>query len=217
MRSWLTIFFAFVAFTLIGCTAIEFARISAARTIGYHGEFYAPMGRYFFSSSPREIQFREMQAAFQFDYDAYSASPGWDLLVDIDSRDHAVIEAAGIVLALAISAIGFLIIARRKKSRPFTIRHLTGAMMSLFFMRQVILSGAMLIIGDMPCNEAKLWSYLGMPIHLSQVIIVLVGLTGVACTLRLLPKNILVPFVSMGIPGAAIGAAIWIALMGIAT
>jgi hypothetical protein len=216
----LSVFIVFVAVAIIGMTLHENVRKITAQTLGYEGHFCKGWGQLLFSNEKlqndiRTIRESNIEAIKSNQF--FKDRDKWDALVLRDRKDEAMIELSGLIFTFSLSMVGLLILLLRRKTNPnrFRLVDWSAVFLSLFIVKEAVTSFQRIYFGRMLCDHAKLAEYFGMPVFLSEWILLIYSmLFSVLILLRFVPRNRLFLFVLAGILGGITAVILWLLFAG---
>ena len=165
-----------------------------------------------FTSPDMQQAFRAVIAAHP---ESYKEQPAWAALLTIDIKDRAEIEGVGKMITWLISAVGLLLFlsGRKNQDGKLSLVASAGLILSVVFMRDVVIGLYNLYHGNMLCQEAKLWQHLHWPVFPASYAYTAFCVGVFLWILYLVPKAVRRDYIiGMGI-GGVIGGGVWVMLI----
>jgi hypothetical protein len=216
----LIMFVVFVAVTLVGMMLHENVRKAEAKSLGYESHYSRGWGQLFFRSDKMQIDFQPIwegnrKAIRSKSY--FKDKDKWDVLVDLDRKDHAMIELSGLIFTFSLSLAGLILLFLRRKRRDqgFGLIDWTGVILSLFIVKELVTSLTWILLRTMLCDHAKFAQYFHLPVFGTEWFILGYSvLFSLFVLIRFVPRNRVLPFVIAGIPGGMTGIVLWCFVIG---
>lgn len=196
----LTFLILFMVFTVLGTLSHEFGHLLVANSLGY-------------------------ETTLHYSSISWTDNAQAQLSEEVLKRDKLLIALGGPIQTILTGITGLLLLlVRRKRIRFLGFQKIDwlAVFLSLFWLRQVfnlmmsITEGTITGVGKyFGGDEARISSMMGW--HYGTLSIAL-GIIGLLISLyvffKVIPKPSRLPFISGGIPGAALGYGLWMVLVG---
>ncbi|MFT5724687.1 MAG: hypothetical protein ACI9JN_001808 [Bacteroidia bacterium] len=213
MKKFCLLVVAFVCTILLGATATEYVKMVKAESVGYSPRYLKGFGWNVYNSPARGVEYDNVLDRTG-SYEIAKEDPEWKQIATRDYKGHAQFEFFTKVLVYGISMVGLLLlIVQLRKTRQFNWKHWVSLMISLFFMREVVLALVHVFL-FYPCGEGMAWWHKGMNPVLVEKLTIVIGLLLLGFVVYLLPRKYRSRFVGAGALGSIIGLVIWLFWLG---
>ncbi len=120
------------------------------------------------------------------------------------------IDLAGKICVWLISLIGIAFLIYYKRNHlEFNYKSWAAVLLSLFYMRDVVIYLFFLVFKWLPCGEAKPFFYLGLSLNFSLIIFTIIGFLLLLTNTLFIPKKHWLLFAISGFLGSILGFIIW--------
>lgn len=206
---------SFIFLILMGAAGSEYIRLQFAKSLNYTERYAQGFARYIFSSPEIEAQFDRVMEQYDNQRLLYTASEEWKELVVLDQRNRVYIELASKAIIFFVSLLGLLLFLYfRRIEYRFSYRQFWSFLLSLFFMRDIVINLVGVLFGGLLCNEAVVWTYFDLPVIPCSRVSAGLGLVYALFLIYLVPKESRLPLVVSGIVGTMISLGLWVLIFG---
>jgi hypothetical protein len=204
------IFLVFIPIVYVGMASHELVRNTQAQSLGYH--IHSSLAGFLFFSNDTIIVKLDSIARVYPDFKQGKETETFKTCRNQNEKNMAFIQLSGLVFSIGISLFGLVLLLKRRKKNntSFAFVDWVGVVLSLFVVREVLVSFIWIMCGSVFCDFAALYQYFNVPVFPFIWGVFIYGLLVVLIVLlKFVPRNRILPLFIGGVLGGLIGGVLW--------